>query len=63
MKLRDLQSLLISHRILCTSAGEKEFMVDLLAKIGIGIVLPTCSSPFATGLPVLFCTGFPSVAL
>ena len=27
-------------------------MVDgLLAKIGIGTVLPNCSSPFATGLP------------
>ena len=47
-----------------TSAGKKEFMVDgLLAKLGIGIVLPISSSPFATGLPVLFCTVFPPVAL
>ena len=35
-------------------------MVDgLLAKLGIGTVLPICSSLFATGLPVLSRTGFP----
>ena len=39
-------------------------MVDgFLAKLMIGIVLPICSSPFTTSLPVLFCTGIPSVAL
>ena len=43
---------------------EKEFVVDgLLAQIGIGNVFPVCSSPFATGLPVLLCTGIPPVAL
>ena len=45
------------------SAGGKEFVVDgLPAFIGIGIVLPIRSSPFATGLPVLLCTGSPPVA-
>ena len=34
-----------------------------LAKLGIGIVLPIRSSPFATSLPVLLCTGIPPVAL
>ena len=47
-----------------TSAGEKEFMVDgLLAKLGIGVVLRIRSSPYATSLPVLLCTGNPRVAL
>ena len=39
-------------------------MVDgLPADVGIGIVLPICSSPLATGLPVLLCNGIPPVAL
>ena len=39
-------------------------MVDgLPADIGIGTVLPIRSSPLATGLPVLLCTGIPPVAL
>ena len=39
-------------------------MVDgPLARTGIGIVFPVCSSPLATGLSVLLCTGFPLVAL
>ena len=39
-------------------------MIDgFLAKLGIGIVLPICSSPFATGLPVLFCAVYSPVAL
>ena len=47
-----------------TSAGKKEFMVDgFLAKLSIGIVLPIRSSPLATGLPVLPCTGIAPVAL
>ena len=35
----------------------------LPAKLGIGTVLPSCSSHFATGLSVLLCTGIPPVAL
>ena len=39
-------------------------MVDsLAANMGIGIVLPFCSSPLATGVPVLTCTGIAPVAL
>ena len=46
------------------SSGKKEFMVDgLLAVIGIGVVLLIRSSPLATGLPVLTCTGIAPVAL
>ena len=42
----------------------KEFMVDVLpANMGIGTVLPIRSSPLATRLPVLLCTGIPPVAL
>ena len=46
------------------SAGKKELMVDgLPADIGIGVVLPSCSPPLATSLPVLLCTGVAPVAL
>ena len=48
----------ISIEFCGVSAGKKEFMVDhLLADIGIGVVLPILSSPLATGVPVLPCTG------
>ena len=46
------------------SDGKKEFMVDgLLSDIGIEVVLPIRSSPLATGVSVLPCTGTAPVAL
>ena len=38
-------------------------MDGLPADIGIGVVLTICSSPLATCLPVLLCTGIAPVAL
>ena len=43
---------------------KKELMVDgLLSNIGSVVVVPIRSSPLATGLPVLTCTGIAPVAL
>ena len=51
-------SLLSSKRILWNFHWKRTMVDGLLAKIGIAILLPVCSSPFTTGLPVLCCAGF-----
>ena len=61
MKLRELQSLLISHLILWSFCWKRDFMVGgLLAKLGNGIMPLNCSSLFANKSPCAVSHGVPT---